>query len=150
MAVEEVVKSERSYLRHLEIIQEYFATPLEESKILSNKDFTDQETQSELLEILNNQLFDIVLSDMAPNATGNKKFDHERSARLAFQVRDFTLKYGSKNCSMVIKVWNGGLIKPFVLNLQEKFERVSYVKPKASRQESAEIYVVANRLIKNL
>ena len=87
---------------------------------------------------------------MAPNATGNKKFDHERSARLAFQVRDFTLKYGSKNCSMVIKVWNGGLIKPFVENLQHKFERVSYVKPKASRQESAEIYVVANRLIKDL
>jgi hypothetical protein len=39
MAVKEVISSERSYLRHLEIIQEYFATPLEELKILSHKDF---------------------------------------------------------------------------------------------------------------
>ena len=39
MAVDEVVSSERSYLRHLEIVQEYFATPLEESKILPHKDF---------------------------------------------------------------------------------------------------------------
>ena len=39
MAVEEVISSERSYLRHLEIVQEYFATPLEESKILPHKEF---------------------------------------------------------------------------------------------------------------
>ena len=118
--------------------------------LLSHRDFTNEDTQEELLNVIDNRPFNVVLSDMAPNVTGSKKFDHEKIMRLAFQVRDFTLSHGAMDCSMVIKVFSGGLLEPFVANLQDKFDFVTYFKPKASRKESAELYVIAKHKIKGV
>ena len=117
--------------------------PVSGSKLYSKLDFTDPESQKLLCQAIENQGFDVVLSDMAPNASGVKSLDHERLIKLALQVQDFTLDHGSQGSSMVIKVWQGGLLDYFLSKLRENFSTVSTFKPKASRSDSAEIYVIA-------
>ena len=86
---------------------------------------------------------DLVLSDMAPAAIGHKSTDHlrivalvEAAAALAGEV----LKPGG---AFVAKVWQGGTQGDLLAGLKHDFERIRHVKPKASRADSAEIYLVA-------
>lgn len=123
--------------------------PVPGAKLLSHKNFVDEDTQKTLVESVSHQPFDVVLSDMAPNASGVKSLDHDKLMRLAWQVRDFTLANGRLETSMVIKVWQGGLLPKFVDLLKEDFQIVNLFKPKASRNDSAEIYIVAINLMMN-
>jgi 23S rRNA (uridine2552-2'-O)-methyltransferase len=100
-----------------------------------------------LQEILDGRPVDVVLSDMAPNATGHRGTDHERIIRMAFKVFEFTKKNGQVGTSLVVKVWQGALLDKFVSLLKDDFEEVKYLKPKSSREESAEIFVAALNLL---
>ena len=103
-----------------------------------------------MLEIIGKrETFDVVLSDMAPNASGIKSLDQERIFSLALKVKDFTLNHGRVGTCLVIKVWqSGGLLTRFTDILKQEFQEVRLFKPKSSRKDSAEIYVIAERLIK--
>ena len=85
---------------------------------------------------------------MAPNASGIKSLDHERIFSLALKVKDFTLNNGRVGTSLVIKVWQGGLLTRFTDILKQEFQEVRLFKPKSSRKDSAELYVIAQKLIK--
>lgn len=86
---------------------------------------------------------DIVLSDMAPNASGNQNLDHIRIMVLveaAFQFACEVLKPGGV---FVAKVWQGGAESGLLAEVKKHFSSVKHVKPKASRQDSAETFLVA-------
>lgn len=86
---------------------------------------------------------DIVLSDMAPNASGNQNLDHIRIMVLveaAFQFACEVLKPGGV---FVAKVWQGGAESGLLAEVKKHFTSVKHVKPKASRQDSAETFLVA-------
>lgn len=86
---------------------------------------------------------DIVLSDMAPNASGNQKLDHLRIVMLveaAFQFACEVLKPGGV---FVAKVWQGGAESELLAEIKRSFTSVKHIKPKASRQDSAETFLVA-------
>jgi len=86
---------------------------------------------------------------MAPNASGTKSLDSDRLINLAMKVRDFTLNHGTYGTCLVTKVWQSGtMLSRFVELLKEDFKDVQYFKPKASRKDSAEIYIIARGLIK--
>ncbi len=90
--------------------------------------------------------FDVVLSDMAPNTTGDRNIDHFGSARLCHAVLDRCgelLKSGG-NC--VIKVLEGESYPELLQRARELFDAVKGFKPAASRSQSTEIYVVAHGL----
>ena len=96
------------------------------------------------------KVFDIVISDMAPNASGIKSLDQGRIINVAMKVRDFTLNRGRFRSCLVIKVWQtGSLLTRFTDLLKEDFKDVQHFKPDVSRKDSAEIYIVARSLIKS-
>jgi 23S rRNA (uridine2552-2'-O)-methyltransferase len=87
---------------------------------------------------------DIVLSDMAPAASGHTGADHLRIialAEAALACADAVLAPGG---TFVCKLWQGGESTAFVAGLKRRFAHVRYAKPPASRADSAEIYVVAS------
>ena len=89
------------------------------------------------------QAFDLITSDAAPNTTGDSFIDSQKSldiVKRVFQIARDTLKPGG---SVVAKVFQGRDLKAFVDGLKEDFSRVILFKPKSSRKESREIFLIA-------
>jgi 23S rRNA (uridine2552-2'-O)-methyltransferase len=86
---------------------------------------------------------DVVLSDMAAPATGHRSTDHVRVVALveaALDLAEDVLKPGG---TFLAKVFQGGAGGELVARLKRSFAKVQHVKPKASRPESPEVYVLA-------
>jgi len=86
---------------------------------------------------------DVVLSDMAPNMTGDYDLDHARSvhlARQAFAVAERVLASGG---DLAVKVFDGQDLADLEADLESEFEYVRQVRPDASRDSSSELYLVA-------
>ena len=85
---------------------------------------------------------DVIISDMAPSATGHKKTDQIRSQILAedaFKLACSFLRNEGKFCCKII---TGGEVPTFVNMMKEKFQYVKRYKPVSSRKDSAEIFLV--------
>ena len=120
--------------------------PVKGAILLPGKDFTEPNVQALIKDLVKSRPFDVVLSDMAPNASGVKGLDSDRIMRMAVKVKEFTVKHGYMGTSMVIKVWQSGQLSNFVHSLKEEFRTAQLYKPKATRKESGEIYIVAQDL----
>jgi 23S rRNA (uridine2552-2'-O)-methyltransferase len=86
---------------------------------------------------------DAVISDMAPNMTGEYDLDHARSvhlARQAFEVADEVLAPGG---DLAVKVFDGQDVDPLQEDMEAQFEYTRQVRPDASRDSSSELYLVA-------
>tara|TARA_Y100001934_G_scaffold12765_1_gene15749 strand:- start:71 stop:760 length:690 start_codon:yes stop_codon:yes gene_type:complete len=86
---------------------------------------------------------DIVLSDMGASATGHAATDHLRSAALAEAAFEFATEVLKENGAMVVKLLQGAEETAYVAMLRKRFAKVDRIKPPASRDRSAEMYVVA-------
>jgi 23S rRNA (uridine2552-2'-O)-methyltransferase len=86
---------------------------------------------------------DIILSDMAPNTTGHRTTDHLRIIGLVEQALDFAIQTLKPGGAFVTKAFQGGETAEVVARLKRHFASVRHVKPKASRPESSELYLVA-------
>jgi 23S rRNA (uridine2552-2'-O)-methyltransferase len=106
-------------------------------------DFTEDAVLAELLQSLGDDRADLVLSDMAPNISGNKAVDQPRSIYLAELALDFAQKVLRKKGSFVCKLFQGQGADDVVAAARAAFELVKIVKPAASRPGSSEIYLVA-------
>jgi 23S rRNA (uridine2552-2'-O)-methyltransferase len=105
-------------------------------------DFMDDEAPAALRAHLPHGA-DVVLSDMAPNASGTPSLDHMRIIMLAEAAFMFAQEVLRPGGAFVAKVWQGGTEKTLLTQLKAHFEQVRHAKPKASRQDSAENFVVA-------
>ncbi|AHC73930.1 ribosomal RNA large subunit methyltransferase E [Candidatus Endolissoclinum faulkneri L5] len=85
----------------------------------------------------------VVLSDLAPSFTGHKKTDHIRIVLLAELALAFAIEVLSNDGAFVTKILLGGSDQHFLTLLRQKFRRVRYFKPQASRTHSSETYLVA-------
>ena len=86
---------------------------------------------------------DLVLSDMAAPTTGHKNTDHIRIIALADAALDFAIDVLAPGGAFVCKVFQGGAEGGLLARLKENFSGVKHAKPKSSRADSAEMYVVA-------
>ncbi|MGH6830845.1 MAG: RlmE family RNA methyltransferase [Methylocella sp.] len=86
---------------------------------------------------------DVVLSDMAANATGHKKTDHLRIIGLVELAADFACEILTNGGAFLAKVFQGGTEHALLARLKCEFSVVRHVKPRASRADSAELYVLA-------
>jgi 23S rRNA (uridine2552-2'-O)-methyltransferase len=105
-------------------------------------DFLDITAPDRLKEVLGGDA-DVVLSDMAANATGHRPTDHLRIMALAEAAAQFACEVLAKGGSFVCKVLQGGTEATLLAELKRDFESVKHVKPPASRADSAELYLLA-------
>ena len=90
---------------------------------------------------------DAVLSDMAPNMSGEYNLDHARSVHLARQAFEVALDVLGTGGDLAVKVFDGRDLADLEADIGEEFEYVRQVRPDASRDSSSELYLVAkNRL----
>ncbi|KAG7316944.1 hypothetical protein KOW79_019242 [Hemibagrus wyckioides] len=117
--------------------------PLQGAHFLSNCDITSPATHAELQKLLPEAYADIILSDMAPNATGVRELDHERLVSMCLSLLDLAERLLRPGGSLLCKYWDGALTHKLRDGLNRAFQDVKTVKPKASRKESAELYFLA-------
>ena len=86
---------------------------------------------------------DVVLSDMAANATGHRQTDHLRIMALAEAAAHFAREVLAPGGSFVCKVLQGGTEAALLAELKRDFSGVKHIKPPASRSDSAELYLLA-------
>ncbi|MBX7147014.1 MAG: RlmE family RNA methyltransferase [Alphaproteobacteria bacterium] len=86
---------------------------------------------------------DVVLSDMAYPTTGHAGTDHLRTMSLAEAAYDFARHVLKENGTFLAKVFQGGTEKELLSQLKKNFKTVKHVKPAASRQDSTEMYLLA-------
>lgn len=104
-------------------------------------DVREEETLRRIKAILPRPA-DAVISDLSPNISGVWELDHARQIELAEQALKIAISTLRRGGNIFIKVFNGDLLNEFLRNVKRYFGRVEIFKPKASRKESAEIYIV--------
>src|SRR5579862_7100373 len=108
----------------------------------SHPDFLDEGAPARLKEMLGGKA-DVILSDMAANATGHRKTDHLRIMALAEAAAGFAREVLDRGGVFLCKVLQGGTEAALLAELKRDFESVKHVKPHASRSDSAELYLLA-------
>jgi len=106
-------------------------------------DFQQDEVYQSLVDSLDGREVDLVMSDMAPNMTGNKGVDIPRAMYLVDLSVDLADQVLAKNGNLLIKVFQGEGYDKLLKDLKQKYNKVLTRKPKASRPRSKEIYVLA-------
>jgi len=112
-------------------------------------DFTEENIFDELLKLIENRPVDLVISDMAPNLSGNKAVDQPAVMYLAELAVELAAKVLTINGVFIAKLFQGQGFDPFVLQVRTLFNGVSIIKPDASRSRSREVYLVAKGLKAN-
>jgi 23S rRNA (uridine2552-2'-O)-methyltransferase len=107
-------------------------------------DFMDEEAPAQIRELIGSGAVDVVLSDMAAPATGHKQTDHLRIMGLCEAALDFAREILTPNGVFIAKVLSGGTEHTLLVDMKRDFKVVRHIKPKASRADSAEMYVVAS------
>ena len=106
-------------------------------------DFTVPETLGALRNLVGPKPIDLVMSDMAPNISGNRTMDQPRSLALLDEALVFAREVLRPGGDFLVKAFQGEGIDAFTRELKEHFKVVKTLKPKASRPESREIYLLA-------
>ena len=106
-------------------------------------DFTTPETLQALRNLVGAKPVDLVMSDMAPNISGNRAMDQPRSMALLDEALLFAREVLRPGGDFLVKAFQGEGIDAFTRELKQHFKVVKTLKPKASRPESREIYLLA-------
>ena len=109
-------------------------------------DFREQVVLAKLYAVLDGAQVNLVMSDMAPNMSGNKGVDQPRAIYLAELALEMAKTVLAKDGAFLVKVFNGVGFESFYKELQQSFAKVVIRKPKASRPRSNEVYILAKGL----
>jgi len=120
--------------------------PVPGAIVLPNRDFTKVDTWREIRSELGERSIDVVLSDMAPNVSGNFSLDHEAIIHLVYTVIKFSLHNAAKGSHLLTKTFVGANHNKLINDLELCYKNVKIFKPKSSRPESAEIFICAKHL----
>ena len=106
-------------------------------------DFTDSVVLRNILNLLENNLVDLVISDMAPNISGIRGVDQIKAIYLIELALDMACEVLKPGGNFVVKAFHGEGFDQYVLELKKRFKQVVSRKPDASRPRSREVYIVA-------
>lgn len=109
-------------------------------------DFTEDEPLEALKALIQDKKVDIVMSDIAPNLSGNKMIDQPRVMYLAELALTFAQEHLKPQGKFLIKLFQGSEFESYVKQLRETFKTLAIKKPKASRGRSREVYLLAQGL----
>lgn len=105
--------------------------------------YGETETDRRLEELLGDCRLDLVLSDMAPNISGIRTVDQARAMHLADLALEAAERWLKPGGDLVVKLFQGEGVDPWMAEVRSRFTKVQLVKPKASRAESREVYGLA-------
>jgi 23S rRNA (uridine2552-2'-O)-methyltransferase len=106
-------------------------------------DFRDEPVVAALEAALEGRNVDLVVSDLAPNLSGIESADQARAVHLGELALDFASRWLEPGGNLVVKAFQGAGFPEFQRELQHHFSKVYVRKPKASRDRSREVYLVA-------
>ena len=116
-----------------------------ENTIQIKGDFTTQETQDEIKNYLYKG-FDVVMSDMAINTTGIKNIDSIQTGELCKEAMNFSRDVISNNGFFISKIFIGSTFNEIVALGKKIFKQVKVFKPKSSRKDSKESFIICKSL----
>lgn len=105
-------------------------------------DFLDEAAPAKLMQMIGGPA-DVVLSDMAANATGHARTDHLKIMALVEVAAEFARDLLAPGGTFLAKVLQGGTEAALLASLKRDYKSVKHVKPPASRADSAELYLLA-------
>ena len=105
-------------------------------------DFCEDQVYQQLLDTLNGQLVDLVISDMAPNISGVRAIDQPKAMHLVELALDFACQVLKPGGDFVTKAFEGEGITEFRAQVKQAFAKMLVRKPDASRSESRELFVI--------
>ena len=103
-------------------------------------DFLNKKSKDSIMKYFNSNI-DIILSDMAPNTTGNKNLDCIRTNQLCLDILDFSKQILNKKGVVVSKLFMGEDFEEIKLRAKKYFKKIDFFKPNSSRYESRETYI---------
>ena len=109
-------------------------------------DFTNMSVYEALLSLTKGQKMNTILSDMAPNMSGQLSVDQPKSMYLAELALEIAIKMLMSNGHFVVKVFQGDGFDAYVQIARQTFKKVAIKKPKASRPRSKEVYLLESQL----
>ena len=109
-------------------------------------DFTEMSVYEALISLTKGQKINTVLSDMAPNMSGQLSVDQPKSMYLAELALDIAIKTLTPNGHFLVKVFHGDGFDAYVQIVRQNFKKVAIKKPMASRAKSKEVYLLASQL----
>ncbi|CEF63910.1 Putative ribosomal RNA methyltransferase 2 [Strongyloides ratti] len=128
--------------------------PIEGVTFLGQSDITKEDTHNEIKKLIGDRKVNSIVSDMAPNPCGDKRTDQIRLINMCKEVVFLFTKYKvlslDKNGIFLCKIWEGDSRKELTEMLNKYFNNVITVKPKASRDDSAELYLLGRGFKNNL
>ena len=108
-------------------------------------DFTDEGTQEEIKKNINTKV-DVVMSDMAVNTTGIKNIDSIQTGELCKEAMVFAKDLLNENGYFISKIFMGGTFNEIVAEGKKYFKEVKVFKPKSSRKDSKESFIICKKL----
>ena len=105
-------------------------------------DFTENEVLKKIMDCVENEKVDLVISDMAPNLSGIQAVDQSKSMYLSELALDLAQQILKKNGSIVFKVFQGEGFDELLSQVRGCFSKVNIRKPSSSRSRSREVYLV--------
>ena len=108
-------------------------------------DFTEQKIQDEIKKHIKNKV-DVVMSDMAVNTTGIKNIDSIQTGELCKEAMFFAKDILLVNGCFVSKIFMGGTFNEIVAEGKKYFKDVKVFKPKSSRKDSKESFIICRKL----
>ncbi len=102
----------------------------------------------DIFEILQKNFIDnidVIMSDMSPNASGNKSVDHLRIVSLVERVLEISKKMLKPGGTLISKIFQGGAQGELIDSMNKDLTGIKYFKPKSSRKESPETYLIAKK-----
>lgn len=105
-------------------------------------DFREDDVLAQLQDKIAGKTIDLVISDMAPNLSGVAVADAARIAHVCELALDFAVNHLKPKGALVVKTFHGSGFSQIVRDFKRQFKRVIEHKPKASRDESAETFLI--------
>ena len=108
-------------------------------------DFLEERSKNDIYKFFNSKI-NVMLSDMAPNTSGNKSLDAIKTNELCLSILEFSKKVLDKNGVVVSKLFMGEDFEAIKIYAKETFKNIRFFKPNSSRDNSRETYIHCNRL----
>ena len=139
------------YISNNHLVKTIIASDIQPMESIDNVkfilgDFTNNETQQNIIRLNNNQKFNLILSDISTKKTGNKITDQYQFYNIANNILEFSLNGLTSSGVLVIKVFIGHGFEDFKNELDNYFENIYMFKPKSSRPESKETYAIGKKI----
>ena len=109
-------------------------------------DFMEESCQQEIMKYFNNKV-DVIMSDMAVNTTGNKYIDSISTGELSLSAMKFSKEILKSKGIFISKFFMGSAFNDIIKNAKKTFVQVRIYKPKASKKESRESYIVCKNML---